>query len=100
VSFLSGPARTADLYDPGQVPIYKATAYSPAWLNRLPGVNQKVLLDSEPYMEGASFGSHNWLEWRYTVLDSQIQLALAGKKSVKQALIDATAGINAVLAKP
>ena len=79
------------------LPIYKPTAYSKAWINMVPGVNQKVLLDSEPYMEGADFGSHSWIQWRTVVLANELELALLRKKTVKRALQDATAGINKVL---
>ena len=95
--FMTGPARGVSLYGPGEVPMYKPTAYSKAWINMVPGVNQKVLLDSEPYMEGADFGSHNWIQWRTVVLANELELALLRKKTVKQALQDATAGINKVL---
>lgn len=97
--FMTGPARTVGMYGPGEVPIYKPTAYSKAWLNMIPGINHKVLLDSAPYLEGADFGSHNWIEWRTVALANQLQLALLGKKSVKAALTDATAAVNAALAK-
>jgi multiple sugar transport system substrate-binding protein len=95
--FMTGPARDVSFYDVGFVPIYKPTAYSKGWLNLAPGINQKVLLDSEPYMEGADFGSHSWIQWRTVALQNELQLALLGKKSVKQALTDASSAINKVL---
>jgi multiple sugar transport system substrate-binding protein len=95
--FMTGPQRTVEYYGPGEVPIYKPTAYSKGWLNLVPGVNHKVLLASEPYMEGADFGSHNWIQWRTVALANELQLALLKKKTVKQALTDASTAINQVL---
>jgi hypothetical protein len=94
---MTGPQRTVEYYGPGEVPIYKPTAYSKGWLNMVPGVNHGILLESEPFMEGADFGSHSWIQWRTVSLANELQLALLKKKTVKQALTDASKAINQVL---
>jgi multiple sugar transport system substrate-binding protein len=97
VFYYCGPARSADSYTPGAVPIYKPTAESDAWVKAMgnPPEHVKVILDSYPYIDGAEFGT-KWIEWR-NAMTQALTPAFLGQKPVPEAAKDATAAVDKVL---
>jgi multiple sugar transport system substrate-binding protein len=75
----------------------------------LKGVYETALADAEglpehatafahsgPYVKGADFGSQ-WMEWRVTIMNSELQLALLGERSVEESAAAACKAIDEVL---
>lgn len=82
----------------GSMPFLKEAAYNDVFLGT-PGLpeNYKVAVDSFPYIIGADFGSQ-WIEWRVTVMNSELQSALLGERSAADSAASACESIDAILA--
>ncbi len=86
-----------DIFPPGSVPFLRKAAYSDAWLGRgsMPA-GAKTLLDSAPVGRGADFGSQ-WMEWRVTIMNQELDLAYLGERSVEESVAAASTAIQQVL---
>jgi ABC-type glycerol-3-phosphate transport system substrate-binding protein len=88
-----------DLIGLGSLPILQSAAYSDAWLQAAgQPANAKVFADSGPFVEGADFGSQ-WIEWRATIMNNELDQALLGTRSVEESAAAACKAIDDVLAK-
>ncbi|MGQ9556115.1 MAG: ABC transporter substrate-binding protein, partial [Anaerolineae bacterium] len=87
-----------DIFPPGSVPFLRKAAYSDKWLGRgnMPK-GAKTVLDMAPVLRGADFGSQ-WMEWRVTIMNQELDLAYLGERSVEESVQAACAGIDQVLA--
>jgi multiple sugar transport system substrate-binding protein len=87
-----------DLIGLGSLPILREAAYADAWLNAAgqPG-NARIFADSGPYVVGADFGSQ-WIEWRATIMNNELAMALLNQRSVEESAAAACQAIDAVLA--
>lgn len=87
-----------DIIGLGSLPILKSAAYSEAWIQAEgQPANAKVFADSGPYVVGADFGSQ-WIEWRATIMNNELDQALLGQRSVEESAAAACTAIDAVLA--
>lgn len=92
--------RNMDSYAGGKVPMLKSLAQSEAWLEagKAPA-NKKVILDSAPYIEGASFDALGWMEWRIDAVNNGLAPAFMNQQSVKEAVKATVENVNRALAK-
>ncbi|MGI6209712.1 MAG: ABC transporter substrate-binding protein [Anaerolineae bacterium] len=81
----------------GGVPFLKKAAYSDTFLNR-EGTPKGIqsILDMASVGRGADFGSQ-WMEWRVTIMNQELDLAYLGERSVEESVEAATAAIQQVL---
>jgi multiple sugar transport system substrate-binding protein len=87
-----------DLIGLGSLPILKKAAYSDAWIKAAgQPANSKIFADSGPFVVGADFGSQ-WIEWRATIMNSELDQALLGQRSAEESAVAACKAIDAVLA--
>lgn len=88
-----------DLIGLGSMPILKSAAYSDAWIKAAgQPANAKIFADSGPSVQGADFGSQ-WIEWRATIMNNELDQALLGQRSVADSAAAACKAIDDVLAK-
>jgi multiple sugar transport system substrate-binding protein len=88
-----------DLIGLGSLPILKNAAASDSWVKAAgQPANAKIFADSGPFVEGADFGSQ-WIEWRATIMNSELEQALLGTRSVEESAAAACKAIDEVLVK-
>jgi len=98
LKFLSGPEVSHQAaIERGWTPVHKSTAESDTYLSPPPASMRLIIDDWIPNSFDSMFFDR-WLEWHQTVY-SEIDVALAGQRSVKEALERATVKGDEVLAK-
>lgn len=96
VKFYCGKDRPMESLMGGKVPVYIPNA-GDEWLEKdKKPTNKDVILKSAEYVKGAEFG-FKWIEWRNTVMGGELEAALLGKKSVKEAADVADAKVQVIL---
>ena len=92
------PARYANTMFYGQLPNSRRLAFSSEYLNGVPKVNRRATIDLvEKY--SFSYWRTKWLQFRDHGFLPELDLMVAGQKSVEQGAKDADRAINDVLAQ-
>ena len=98
VKFSVGDKRGYASYGIGAVPALRKAAESPEWLKPGKIASYGKILESHDYLKGADFSSQ-WIQWRATVMNNELEPAFLGEKSVPDAVASATKAIQEILDK-